>query len=96
MIVKNINGTGNNACSCGSWLAHWSKFSNTSLGSYCSKKGCTSKPVVGAHVKKDGYADNDWYIVPLCKKHNGQQNKAFELVGSAILVSANRSKTCKL
>lgn len=95
MKVKNINGTSDNICSCGSWIVHWEKFSNTSLRSYCYEKSCTNKPEVGAHVQKDSYTDNDWYIVPLCKTHNGQQGQELELVDSAKLVSANKSKTCK-
>ncbi len=95
MKVKNINGTSDNTCSCGSWLAHWEKFSNISLGKYCYETKCINKPEVGAHVQKDSYGDNDWYIVPLCKTHNGKRDQVLELVDSATLVSANKSKTCE-
>ena len=94
MKVKNINGTSQNTCKCGSWLDHWKNFSGQSLSNYCSEKNCTEKPGVGAHVQKDSYADSNWYIVPLCKTHNGETGKSLDIVDSVKLVSANVSETC--
>ena|ERR1043166_5680974 len=94
MKVKNINGTSDNTCKCGSWMDHWKKFSGQLLSQYCSEKVCIRKPEVGAHVQKDNSADTDWYIVPFCTNHNGETGKSLEIVDSMVLVPANVSKTC--
>jgi hypothetical protein len=93
MKVKNINGTTDNTCKCGSWLDHWVKFSGKSLPNYCPEKTCVQKPEVGAHVQKDNSNDTNWYIIPLCKTHNGEKDKSLD-VGDITLVSANVSQTC--
>jgi hypothetical protein len=94
MKVKNINGTSQNTCKCGSWLDHWKKFSHQSISQYCSEKTCIKKPEVGAHVQKDNSTDAGWYIVPFCNTHNGETNESLEIVDSVALVSANVSVTC--
>ncbi len=94
MRVKNINGTSDNTCKCGSWLEHWKKFSSQTLSSYCSEVKCTKKPEVGAHVQKDNSTDTNWYIVPFCNTHNGETGKSLDIVDSVKLVSANVSETC--
>jgi len=94
MKVKNINGTSQNTCKCGSWLQHWKNHSGQSLPSYCPETSCLQKPEVGAHVQKDNSADNSWYIIPLCKTHNAETGKSLTVSDSIVLVSANVSKTC--
>jgi len=94
MKIKNINGTSDNTCKCSSWLNHWEKFSGQAIPTYCPEKACTQKPEVGAHVQKDSSTDNNWYIVPLCKKHNGETGKSLEISDSIKLASANVSNTC--
>jgi hypothetical protein len=94
MRVNNINGTSATTCACGSWLKHWERFSHQSLPSYCPEKTCTQKPEVGAHVQKDSSTDRGWYIVPLCKKHNGETGKSIEISDSVNPVSANVKETC--
>lgn len=94
MKVKNINGTSNSSCKCGSWLEHWKKFSDQSLSIHCSEKSCIKKPEVGAHVQKDNSADSNWYIVPFCDTHNKETGKSLEIVDSVKLVSANVNETC--
>jgi hypothetical protein len=94
MKVKNINGTSQSSCSCGSWLDHWEKFSGQALPTFCSEEKCMKKPVVGAHVQKDDSDDKGWYIVPLCKTHNGETGKSLIISDFIIFVSANVSKTC--
>lgn len=94
MKVKNINGTSQNTCRCGSWLEHWKKFSGQTLPTHCPESSCTQKPEVGAHIQKDGSSDDSWYIVPLCTTHNGQKGKSLEISNSVKLVSANVSTTC--
>ena len=94
MIVTNINGTSQNTCRCGSWLDHWKKFSGQSIPTYCPEQHCLQKPEVGAHVQKNSSTDNNWFIIPLCKSHNGDYGKTLDVNDSIVLVSANVSKTC--
>ena len=94
MKVKNINGTSDNTCKCGSWLDHWKRFSGQSVPTYCPEEKCTQKPEVGAHVQKDSSTDDSWYIIPLCKTHNGETGKSLTVSDSVTLASANVSKTC--
>lgn len=93
MRVTNINGTSDNACSCGSWFDHWKKFSHQSLPTRCPANYCNEKPEVGAHVQKDSYTGKSWYIVPLCKGHNGETGSSLE-IGDIALASANVNETC--
>lgn len=93
MKVRNINGTSQNACKCGSWLKHWEKFGGKSAPTYCSESSCTEKELVGAHVQKDTSTDKSWYIVPLCKKHNAKTD-SLTISDLTTLVSANVSQTC--
>jgi hypothetical protein len=92
MKVKNINGTSQNKCKCGSWLQHWRNYSGQSA-TICRALGCSGSPLVGAHVQKDVSYDNSWYIVPLCHSHN-KISASLELVSGTVLVSANVKQTC--
>lgn len=94
MIVRNINGTNDNSCKCGSWLEHWKKFSGRDLPSFCPEDKCSQKPEVGAHVQKENTTDTAWYIVPLCKSHSAETGKSLTVGSWAMLVSANVSETC--
>jgi hypothetical protein len=94
MKVININGTSQQTCNCGSWLAHWERYSGQSLPVYCPERWCTGKPEVGAHVQKDSPRNHVWYIVPLCSKHNALSGKCLDLVDSIKLASANVAATC--
>ena len=94
MKVKNINGTSQSECSCGSWLKHWEEFSNKTA-TYCGESSCTKKTdLVGAHVQKDNSTDNKWYILPLCKEHNSSSG-ILEMNSAYTLVSANKKLTCE-
>jgi hypothetical protein len=67
MKVKNVAGTSEKACKCGSWLDHWKKFSKQAVPAYCPAKDCLNKELVGAHVQKDSSSDKSSYICPsLC------------------------------
>ena len=94
MKVKNINGTSDRVCKCGSWLAHWKNFSYQSAPSSCPVERCNQKAELGAHVQKDSFTDSSWYIVPLCNQHNGETGKSLTINDSVKLVSANVSSTC--
>lgn len=90
--VKNINGTSDNTCKCGSWLSHWKRFGGGSLPTYCAESGCMKPPSVGAHVQKDS-SDRAWYIVPVCDKHNAKAD-AMTVTDGTTFVSANVKETC--
>jgi len=93
MKVKNINGTSDTKCSCGSWLDHWKKFSGQAV-TFCPASGCFKTDLVGAHVQKGGgSSDQKWYIYPLCNAHN-QHTGELDVSDSYTLVSANKSETC--
>jgi hypothetical protein len=91
--VKNINGTSDTTCKCGSWLKHWENFSKQKAG-LCSQITCTKSATVGAHVQKADSSDNKWYIIPLCADHNVLRNQEISIMDSTILVLANKSETC--
>jgi hypothetical protein len=93
MKVRNINGISDNACRCVSWLKHWKNFGGQPI-TYCPVVGCLEKVEVGAHAQKDSTTDNSWYILPLCKKHNGKTGESLDISSTWTLVSANVSKTC--
>jgi hypothetical protein len=97
MKVRNINGTTDNECSCGSWIKHWEKISELTAEK-CSELSCTcttKKELVGAHVQKEDVKDNSWYIIPLCGKHNGLHGQTIEVKSGTKLISANKFKTCE-
>lgn len=89
--IKNINGTTENHCCCGSWLKHWEK-GNEKKASTCAALGCYKQATDGAHVQIDGSVDNSWYIVPLCHEHNMYKGS---LIVFEPLISANKSLTCE-
>lgn len=93
MRIKNINGTSDTTCSCGSWLQHWEKFSKQSA-LFCPVIHCLNKDLVGAHVQKANSNDDKWYIYPLCTSHN-QSAGPLEVSNSYVLVPANKKETCE-
>jgi hypothetical protein len=93
MTVKNINGTSDTTCRCGSWLNHWKELSGQSIPKYCVEISCYRAPTLGAHVQKDSPTDKAWYIIPLCDTHNAKA-ESLEISGSVALVPANVSQTC--
>ena len=95
MKVRNINGTSDTNCACGSWLQHWKNFSGEPVGSYCKEVKCNKPPEVGAHVQKEDTSDSRWYIVPLCKDHNNMRGETIEVMSGTKLVSANKKETCE-
>lgn len=90
--VKNLNGTSDNTCRCGSWLRHWEKYGG-GTATLCSEETCTKKAEVGAHVQKDSNNDQKWYIIPLCQEHN-KSDKALTIFENTKFVSANTKETC--
>lgn len=94
MKIKNINGTSDTTCVCGSWLKHWEKFSGQTAPSFCPVTACLKKDLLGAHVQKADSPDEKWYIYPLCSAHN-QVKGALEVLDAYKLVSANKQQTCE-
>jgi hypothetical protein len=94
VYVKNINGTTDADCACGGWLEHWKKFSGQPLPIFCPEESCIREPEMGAHVQKYDSPDAGWYIVPLCRMHNGETGKSLTISDSVNLVSANVESTC--
>jgi hypothetical protein len=93
MRVKNLNGTTQRTCKCGSWLKHWENFGGC-FATICSVDGCNNDAEVGGHVQKVG-SDNKWYIIPLCKSCNNKRGEELEIDDNTELVSANVSETCE-
>jgi hypothetical protein len=93
MKYKNLNGTTQNKCGCGSWIDHWKKFSRQTADE-CCVIGCTKAATVGGHVQRDSKHDKDWYIVPLCEVHNSKRGEDLNIMDSTVPVSANVNKTC--
>jgi hypothetical protein len=92
MRVRNLNGTSDNACKCGSWLQHWKNFSGQRVN-HCVVNGCINPATVGGHVQKADYRDNNWYIIPICAACN-QRRGDIDIFDGTALVSANRGGTC--
>ena len=91
--IKNINGTSQNRCSCGSWLKHWENFSGQRT-SFCIEKDCINEDIVGAHVQKANSTDSNWYIIPLCNSHN-KSTEELEIIDAYKMVLANKVMTCE-
>lgn len=93
MKLKNINGTSQNVCTCGSWFKHWENFSGQTVV-YCPVEKCMNKDLVGAHVQRAGIAESKWYIYPLCNAHNHATGE-LQVSDLIKLVSANKKETCE-
>jgi hypothetical protein len=94
MKIRNINGTAPKTCKCGSWLKHWLNYSGQTIPGYCPEIMCIEDELIGAHVQKADTADSNWYIIPLCKKHNAAEDQVIEINDAYKLVPANVSQSC--
>jgi hypothetical protein len=93
VTVKNLNGSGEKKCKCGSWLAHWSNFAKEQPF-FCANLDCKLEAKDGAHVKRTNPNDNSHYIVPLCHACNTDRDAEFTVMAS-MLASANVAATCE-
>jgi len=93
MLVKNLKGTGDGSCNCGTWLSHWERFAGV-RAMYCGVLSCLAEAEVGAHVVNDGGADKAQYIVPMCKKHNVDTGKSIALSSHIVMIPSNVAVTC--
>lgn len=89
---KNINGTSDRQCNCGSWLKHWENATGRTAF-YCSVYGCSNFAEVGAHVHDTYGLIAGHRIVPMCRACNNRSD-AFDLSAGVETVSANVSQTC--
>ena len=94
MKVKNINGNGDVACNCASWLEHWMRFSGQPLTYYCPVVGCLHRPELGAHVQLDRSGDSAWYVIPLCRLHAEEPGGTLDVGDLIRLVPADPKVTC--
>jgi hypothetical protein len=95
MKVRNINGTSDNPnCPCGSWLKHWVRYSGNN-DPFCAATSCLELPTDGAHVQKMDKDDRSWYIVPLCKKHNGLHGQELDIENNVPLVPVTSRNKCR-
>ena len=94
MLVRNVNGTSEGTCACGSWLTHWAKFGGQTIPNWCPEVNCVSKTEVGAHVQSADPADEGWYVIPLCRAHSVQTGENLNISEGIRLVSADVGKTC--
>ena len=85
-------GTSTRTCQCGTWKQHWINDSGKSWPKDCSKKGCTEKPILGAHVYNNKVPGEK--IVPFCDSCNKLESK-FSLNVGVTLVSANKRNSCE-
>jgi hypothetical protein len=99
VTMKNLNGTSDKNCTCGSWLNHWKTFTKASSTPKCHVAGCNSSAEVGAHVilpKLDNESlRKQNYIAPMCKSHNGQPDTELKSKPDSVFVSANKALTCE-
>lgn len=79
--VQNVNGSSRFESPVGynTWLEYWEAKTGKSAWRCsaidCHKSGRVN--LVGAHVKKVGSYDNNWYIVPLCRGCNSRVDEFY-------------------
>jgi len=93
MRVKNLNGTSTSKCKCGSWLAHWERFSGKKA-TKCAVTTCGNKATVGGHVQLESNSNFSWYIIPLCVECNNNRGAVLTIHDNLPPVPANVSETC--
>jgi hypothetical protein len=89
---RNVNGSGDRTCPCGTWKKHWENFSNHSWPDKCAIKECNSKPILGAHVYHLDVSGEK--IIPACNECNQLVGK-FTLKPETKFAAANTSETCE-
>ena len=91
---KNIKGTSDRSCKCGSWKNHWIKYSGESWPEKCSVKGCNRDATLGAHVRNIYKDITGEYIIPMCDICN-KRDTTFSIKQNTVPVPANKNKTCE-
>ena len=57
--IKNVDGTEDRYCSCGTWLDHWENLSGE-LANQCAVLGCQDGDLVGAHIVRTKAKGKDY------------------------------------
>lgn len=99
MKMKNVKGTSGLTCNCGTWKKHWKNMTGRKWPKKCGIRGCSNPAEVGAHVKYDDRRTGDhWYILPMCRFHNGMRQKLAGVHADRRLwvIWVNRAGTCGL
>lgn len=90
--IKNINLAHIPSCGCENWYEHWVNTADQWL-ICCAEYSCINPIHQGILVQHAEIEDENWYVVPLCKKHS---NHADILdVGDVKLIKAGRAENCK-
>ena len=93
IFVKNLKGTSELSCKCGTWLRHWERRTGREA-EICLVVPCKQRSdLVGAHVIKVGSKDKGIYIVPMCQAHNMSEQDL--RVDDKALAPANKQNTCE-
>ena len=71
--IRNMRGTSNLGCSCGTWIDHYHNHSATKATG-CSVAGCDGPAALGAHVYYADGIDPSQYIVPMCHQCNSSDD----------------------
>ena len=94
MRVRNLNGTSKNPdCPCGTWEKHWENYTGKRFA-ICSEIECRKGADDGSHVQKVNSSDKSWYIIPLCKTHNGLHGQEIDILDNTILVPVTGRNKC--
>lgn len=98
ITMKNLSGTAERNCKCGSWLEHWKKFAGVAATPKCHVQACEATAEVGAHVALPNMRAEELrklhFIAPMCKMHNGSAGAEFKSKVDAVFVSADKAITC--
>ena len=107
MVVKNLDGTSEHTCMCGSALAHWQDFGKPSPAflqrQACSVVVCRNPIQVGAHVQKEVLegrpvlgmvGDASWYVLPLCEMCSRRRGESLTVDDDCGLAPASLVETC--
>lgn len=90
--IKNINGASVPPCGCRNWYEHWAKEADQWL-ICCAEYSCTNPIYRGVLAQNAEIEDENWYVVPLCKKH------AYHMevidVGDVKLINAVSNNSCR-
>lgn len=70
----------------GNWLEFWKNATGIKTP-LCHSLFCSEVATDGAHVQLDDPNNHNWYVVPLCHKHNCQFGAHFYVCGPLVPVN---------
>lgn|ERR1035438_3639052 len=107
MVVKNLNGSPQTVCGCGSWLNHWRRYGKPSAAfaqrQRCAVVVCDHPIELGVPVQKevlDGVrvlgmrGDASWYVLPLCLACSQKPESALMVDDGCGLAPTSLQETC--